>query len=95
MQFEVRLFAENDQTVVEQLFSLDRDETGRLRLVYDSSGGPDGPVPATTENGQAVPVEYRFLDGEVTSRPIRPGTSVAAVTHEGLLPDDECAATRS
>ena len=35
MQFEVRLFAENDETVVEQVFSLERDETGRLRLVYD------------------------------------------------------------
>lgn len=58
MRFEVRLFAENGETVVEQMFSLERDRTGRLRLVYDfEPTGPAGPVPATTENGNAVPVE--------------------------------------
>ncbi len=68
MQFVVRLFAENDQTVVEQLFSLDRDETDRAQLVYDFEGGSAGPGPGTTENGKAVPVRFGFLDGEVTYR---------------------------
>ena len=73
MQFEVRLFAENGETVVEQVFSLERDGTGPLRLVYDFQPmGPDGPVPATTENGEAVPVEYGFLDGAVTYRAAHP-----------------------
>ena len=59
MRFEVRLFAENGETVVEQIFSLERDGAGRLRLGYDfQSMGPAGPVLATTENGKAVPVEY-------------------------------------
>ena len=66
MQFVVRLFAENDQTVVEQLFSLDRDETDRPRLVYDFGWAPAGSGPGTTENGKAVPVRFGFLDGEVT-----------------------------
>jgi hypothetical protein len=71
MRVEVRLFAESGQTLVEQVFSLERDETGRLRLVYDfGAEGPQGP--ATTENGKAVPVEYGFLDGEVTYRATDP-----------------------
>ena len=61
IEFEVRLFAE-DGTVVEQSFVVVRQEDGRLGLVY---GSPNDPIP-TTENGQAVPVPYRFLDGEVT-----------------------------
>ena len=73
MRFEVRLFAENGETVVEQVFSLERDETGRLRLVYDfEPEGPDGRVLATTENGKAVPEEYGFLGGEVTYRATSP-----------------------
>jgi len=73
MQLKVRLFADNGGTMVEQLFSLERDETGRLRLVYDfEPEGPEGPVLATTENGGAVPVEYGFLDGEVTYRAAYP-----------------------
>jgi hypothetical protein len=72
MQFVVRLFAENGETVVEQFFSLERDDTGRLRLVYDFEGGPAGPGPGTTENGKAVPEEYGFLDGEVTYRAAYP-----------------------
>jgi hypothetical protein len=74
MQVVVRVFAQNDQIVVEQAFSLERDETGRLRLVYDfEPSGPDGrPILATTENGKAVPVGYRFLDGEVTYRATSP-----------------------
>jgi hypothetical protein len=97
MRFEVRLFAENGETVVEQVFSLERDGTGRLQLVYDVRPmGPAGPVPATTENGKAVPVEYGFLDGEVTYRaahPLEPsqdgyrGPDRLAIV--GLLPDDD------
>ena len=34
MQVRVRLFAGNGRTVVEQVFSLERDRSGRLRLVY-------------------------------------------------------------
>ena len=71
-QLEVRLFAENGD-VVEQRFSLERDEAGRLRLVYDfEPSGPEGPILATTEDGNAVPVEYGFLDGEVTYRATYP-----------------------
>ena len=63
-EFEVLLFAEGGKTVVEQFIEVDRDETGRLVLEYSSGPGPS--QPATTENGQAVPVQYGFLDGEVT-----------------------------
>jgi hypothetical protein len=72
MQFEVRLFAENGETVMEQFFSLERDATNRLRLVYDFEGGPAGPGTGTTENGKAVPEEYSFLDGKVTYRAAYP-----------------------
>jgi hypothetical protein len=61
IEFKVRLFAE-DGTVVEQSFVVVRQENGRLGLVY---GSPTSPIP-TTENGQAVPVPYSLLDGEVT-----------------------------
>jgi hypothetical protein len=72
MQVVVRLFAQNGD-VVEQRFSLERDEAGRLRLVYDfEPQGPEGPILATTENGNALPVEYGFLDGEVTYRATYP-----------------------
>ena len=60
-EFEVRLFAE-DGTVVEQSFVVVRQD-GRLGVVYGSQSGPRVP---TTENGQAVPVPYSLLDGEVT-----------------------------
>jgi len=84
MQFEVRLFADNDATVVEQVFSLERDETGRLRLVYDfEPEGPEGPVLATTENGKAVPVEYGFLDGEVTYRAAYPAAPRSDLWDQG------------
>ena len=63
IEFKVRLFAE-DGTVVEQSFVVVRQEGGRLGLVYGSQTG-DPRIP-TTENGQAVPVPYSFLDGEVT-----------------------------
>jgi hypothetical protein len=62
MQFKVRLFAEDGETVVEQFFFLDREETGRLGLEY---WGAETGI-ATTENGQAVPEPYSILDGEVT-----------------------------
>jgi len=92
VQLRVRLFARNDDTVVEQRFALERDEAGRLRLVYDFSSDS----PATTENGEPVPVEYGFLDGVVTYRAAAPlGPSQdgyrdrdrLAIT--GLLPDDD------
>ncbi len=66
IQVKIRLFAHDSQTVVEQFFSVERDDTGRLRILYDSEGGPAGPGPGTTENGKAVPEEYGLLDGEVT-----------------------------
>ena len=62
IEFEVRLFAE-DGTVVEQSFVVVRLD-GRLGLVYGSRTGNQRI--ATTENGQAVPVPYSLLDGEVT-----------------------------
>ena len=77
MRFEVRLFTENDETVVEQVFSLERDGTGRLRPVYDIDKGLDGSRPGTTENGKAVPVEYAFLDGEVTCSSAYPAAPIS------------------
>ena len=98
MRFVVRLFAENGQTVVEQFFSLERGDTGRLRydrgrlrLVYDSEGAA-GPGPGTTENGKAIPLEYRFLDGTVTYRathPLKPHDMGDRLAIAGLLPDDD------
>jgi hypothetical protein len=61
--FKVRLFAE-DGTVVEQSFVVVPDDNGRLGLVYGPQTG-NSRIP-TTENGQAVPVPYSLLDGEVT-----------------------------
>jgi hypothetical protein len=62
IEVRVRLFAE-DGTVVEQSFVVVRQEDGRLGLVY---GFPQTDGFPTTENGQAVPVPYSILDGEVT-----------------------------
>jgi len=85
MQFDVRLFAANDETVVEQRFSLPPDDTGRRHVDYDREH-------ATWENGEAVPVEYRFLGGELTLRVAAPLTANADdfrdVVIEGLVPDD-------
>jgi hypothetical protein len=88
-QLEVRLFADNDQTVVEQTFSVERDGTGRLRLRYRVD-------PATTENGSFVPVTYGFVDGEVTFRaayPLVPSEDGFGAHDRlvitGLLPDDD------
>ena len=61
IEFRVRLFAE-DGTEVEQSFIAVRQEDGRLGLMYASTT-EDLP---TTEDGQPIPVPYRFLDGEVT-----------------------------
>jgi hypothetical protein len=89
MRVKVRLFAERGATVVEQVFSLQRDEAGGLRLVYDSGGDP------TTENGQPVPVKYRFLEGAVTYRaayPLEPsqdGREWDRLAIRGLLPYDD------
>ncbi|HXJ64126.1 MAG TPA: hypothetical protein VNN79_10260, partial [Actinomycetota bacterium] len=83
-QFEARLFAQNGTTVVQQVFSLERDETGRLQLGFDPTGIDEG-MPTTTENGAAVPVEYSFRGGEVTYRAAYP--SVPDVEDGNLGPD--------
>ena len=62
MEFDVRLFAE-DGTVVEQPFVVDREEDGRLVLVYGTLEDPEVP---TTENGEALAEPYAILNGEVT-----------------------------
>ena len=88
MSFKTRLFTENDATVVEQQFGLARVGTAapRVRFGFDP----------TTENGQAVPETFGFLDGEVTYRvtaPLGPsqdgdrGPNRLAI--EGLLPNDD------
>jgi hypothetical protein len=90
MWVKVRFLAEGGATVVEQVFSLQRDQAGGLRLVYDPAGDP------TTENGQPVPVKYGFLDGAVTYRaayPLEPSQDGYRqwdrLAIEGLLPDDD------
>jgi hypothetical protein len=60
-EFKVRLYA--DETVVEQIFAVVREQDGRLGLVY---GFPQTDELATTENGQSVAVPYSVLGGEVT-----------------------------
>jgi hypothetical protein len=63
MRFTVRLFAEDGETVEQQL-SLDRPGGG---LLYSSEAeGPDGPIPGTTVDGEGAPVSYRLLDDEVS-----------------------------
>jgi hypothetical protein len=96
VRYVVRLFAENGETTVEQHFSLDRDETDRLRLVFDFDEGSEGGGPGTTENGKAVPVEYGFLDGTLTYRaayPLAPSQDgfrdSDRLAIDGLLPDDD------
>ena len=106
MQVELKLFAENGATQVEQVFSVGRDETGRLRLLYDfrpmrsttsALGAPSLlRVPATTENGNAVPVEFGFLGGAVTYRaayPFEPSQDGFRdrdrLAIDGSLPDDD------
>jgi hypothetical protein len=56
-RFEVRLFAEDGQTGVEQSFTLERDGAGHWGLEAGSE---------TLENGQALPILYGILGGEVT-----------------------------
>ena len=63
MEFKVRMFAEGGDTVVEQLFSVD-PEAGRLGVGYSDDTSDAAP---TTENGQAEPVTYEFLDGAMTA----------------------------
>jgi len=63
-EFTVRLFAAGGSTVVEQFFLVERDEEGRLVLVY-AALDPFEEV-FTTENGEALAEPYEFLDGEVT-----------------------------
>ena len=97
MRLAVRLFTRNDETVVRQLFSLERNEADRLRLVYDFRPRiAADQVPATTENGKGVPVEYGFLDGIVTYRaahPLEPSMdgyrAADRLAIDGLLPNDD------
>jgi hypothetical protein len=98
IRIKVRLSAEKGKTMVEQLFSLERDRSGSLRLVYDFAPyGSARPVLATTENGEAVLVEYGFLDGAVTYHAAdqwEPGLDMWYhgpnwTTITGLLPDDD------
>lgn len=64
-RFTVRLFAGAGRTVVEQRFWMVRDDAGRLRIHYEAY---DSDIAPTTENGQAVPVQYGLLEGAVTFR---------------------------
>ena len=57
MDFDIRLFADGGQTVVEQ----------EMRWVYWSPGVPTLWPSRTTENGQPVTVRYGFLDGMATA----------------------------
>ncbi len=72
-EFKVQLFAE-DGTVVEQSFVVVRQH-GRLGLVYGSQTG--NVRISTTEDGQAVPVPYSMLDGEVTFAAAPPWSSTS------------------
>jgi len=62
-EFTVRLFAA-DGSAVEQTFLVERDDDGRLLLVYGALDPFDDVL--TTEDGGALPEPYDFLDGEVT-----------------------------
>jgi hypothetical protein len=64
LRIKVRLATHDDQTVVEQTFFIVRDG-GALRLEYRSRGLDAAP---TTEDGNAVPAHYSFLDGGVRFR---------------------------
>jgi hypothetical protein len=63
-EFNVRLFADGGETVVEQFFGVGGGDTGRPMVEF--SAPPDPSQAGTTENGKAAPVTYRVLDGEVT-----------------------------
>jgi len=96
-RLNVRLFAERDQVVVEQVFSVHRDEADRLRFAYSFQPmGPSGTVSGTTEDGTPVPLTYGFLGGAVTYRaahPLAPSVdgyrTADRVAIDGLLPDDD------
>src|SRR5262245_45143206 len=62
MEYMVRLFADDGQTVVEQRFWV-ANETGSLGLEYRPTISD---VPLTTQNGQPVAETYGFFDGDVT-----------------------------
>jgi hypothetical protein len=88
MEIDMTLFTETDRTRVTQRFSVERDDAGRLHLVYASSWFERGTWrPSTTENGNAVPVTYRFLDGELTYRAAAPLTP----NQDGYLPGERLA----
>jgi hypothetical protein len=95
MAVTVRLFA--GDTVVEQHFTLQREDNGDLNLEYDFGADvPNGLV--TSENGKPVPIEYQFLDGEVTysaTYPLEPSDDGYRDTNRlaiaGQLPGDHFA----
>jgi hypothetical protein len=62
-EFTVRLFTADGSTV-KQTFLVERDDDGRLALVYTALDPFDDVL--TTENGGALAEPYEFLDGEVT-----------------------------
>jgi hypothetical protein len=79
MEFMVRLFADGGETVVEQPIAW-RDVGGaRVTLVHDAK--------ETTENGQAVPVLYSYLDGEVTMDAAHPWRDTW-LNYHGLMIDE-------
>ncbi|HET7237021.1 MAG TPA: hypothetical protein VFK59_11400 [Actinomycetota bacterium] len=80
-EFEVRLFAADGSTVVEQSFLVERDEDGRLVIVYEALD-PFTEV-LTTENGGALAEPFEFLDGEVTFAAARPWDYSFAGWHFG------------
>ena len=67
----LRMFADGGQVTVEQRFLLAWDESHRLRLKYEFSESLEEGA-GTIENGNAVPLEYAFLGGEVTYRAAYP-----------------------
>jgi hypothetical protein len=79
MEFMVRLFANGGETVVEQPIAW-RDVGGaRVTLAHDAK--------ETTENGQAVPVLYSYLDGEVTMDAAHPWRDTW-LNYQGLMIDE-------
>jgi hypothetical protein len=79
MVFEVRLYAEDGQTVVEQSFTVERDIEGGWGL----ETGPD-----TRENGRLLPSHYDILGGEVT---FVAGTAWQAIFGPSFETDGEAA----
>lgn len=84
MEFNVRLFADGGETMVEQRFSL-RHRAGRLWLEYRPTNTGVAP---TTENGDPVAVPYGYFDGEVTVHAADPWAESFALD-PGLVLDQQ------